>query len=175
MRMFSSTSASAAEALKNENVNDTDDVSKPPSLQLTPQTSSVNVTTRTRPRRKKAVSTGVFFMQSEQTNWREVFTKGNPKLKSIIEGVTEQLAASDANLHAYIAQECASSQIAEPFSFMFTGTIMTAMVDALYGETGGPDDEKPRENQEKLLTFFEALVLNGSETVMVTALAKIIE
>lgn len=115
------------------------------------------------------------FMQSEQTNWREVFTKGNPKLKSIIEGVTEQLAASDANLHAYIAQECASSQIAEPFSFMFTGTIMTAMVDALYGETGGPDDEKPRENQEKLLTFFEALVLNGSETVMVTALAKIIE
>lgn len=70
MRLFSTTSASAAEALNDENLPDTEDSSKTPSLQLVSRASALRgsssmASTRTRPRRQKAVSTGVFLMQSE--------------------------------------------------------------------------------------------------------------
>ena len=52
---------------------------------------------------------------------------------------------------------------------------MTSMVDALYSEDLGPDGENPRQNQEKLLSLFEAMFLNGSEAVMTTVAVKIIE
>lgn len=63
---------------------------------------------------------------------------------------------------------------------MFTGLVMTAMVDALFWDSSTDvenDDlkEMPRQNQEKLLSLFENMVLFDAEKVMVAAIASIIE
>ena len=75
MRLFSTTSTLAAEALKDENDMDSEQTLKTSTLQdvqvpgpASLKASSLRGATRTRPRRQKAVSTGVFLMQSEKSD-----------------------------------------------------------------------------------------------------------
>ena len=52
------------------------------------------------------------------------------------------------------------------------GVVMTILIDLVYCS---PDGHHPHTNQEKLLAFFELLLLHDSELVMVEALAAIFD
>ena len=67
MRIFSNTSASAAEALKSEEVPQSTTAPAPFRVPLAKLGAIDDVKARPRPRRQKAISTGVFMMQSEKT------------------------------------------------------------------------------------------------------------
>ena len=70
--------------------------------------------------------------------------------------------------------------IDNPISGIFAGMIMTGFINELYGQMEGVrvrtgKNFEDLNSHEKLLRLFEAMLINGGETIIVSVIVKVIE
>lgn len=118
-------------------------------------------------------------MQGKGIKWMKVFSPGYPKLKQIFESLTFYLSEELPDILEFLMEQ-SQEVIDNPISGIFAGMIMTGFINELYGQMEGVrvrtgKNFEDLNSHEKLLRLFEAMMINGGETIIVSVIVKVIE